>query len=222
MRIEKSLEIISDGKIYEIDSIVKADAGGCEGCSACCHNVGDLIELTPFDLYQMKLSTKQSFDELLVDKIELRINNKMNLPYLKMKGDTKRCSFLNDEDRCNIHAYRPNICRLFPLGRVYEKDGFKYFLQVDACVKSNLHEIEVGNWLGIERYEDNKTFIMIWYTLMKALAFRLKFVYNEKELHAINEDLLDMFYRMKVEEEDFYKVFTRAVDEAKTKLGIIL
>jgi Fe-S-cluster containining protein len=222
MRIEKSLEIISDGKLYEIDSIVEADSGGCKGCSECCHNVGDLIELTPYDIYQMRLSKKQSFDELLVDKIELRINKKINLPFLKMEGDTKRCSFLDDEDHCNIHAYRPNICRMFPLARVYEKDDFKYFLQVDACLKSDLQRIVVRNWLGIEGYEDNKAFIISWYKFMKALTFRLKFIYDDQELKAINEYLLDSFYRMNVDEDDFYNLFSRTIDEAKAKQGIII
>lgn len=221
MRIVKSLEDISDGKLYEIDSFVKADAGGCEGCSACCHNVGDLVELTPYDIYQIKLSTKQTFDELLVDKIELRTNNKINIPYLKMKGDTKRCSFLDEDDRCSIHANRPNICRLFPLAVVYQKDDFKYFLQVDACVKPELQEIKIESWLGIEGYEDNREFIMTWYKLLKALAFRLKFVYDEQELKAINQDLLAIFYEMNVV-EDFYQGFKKAIHKAKAKLGIII
>ena len=41
MRTLRTLEGISDGKVYDYEDWVGADAGGCEGCSACCHHVGD-------------------------------------------------------------------------------------------------------------------------------------------------------------------------------------
>ena len=31
-----SMEEISDGKLYGPGDMVRADCGGCEGCSACC------------------------------------------------------------------------------------------------------------------------------------------------------------------------------------------
>ena len=38
-----SLEDISDGKLYGINDMVRADSGGCEGCSACCRKMGTSI-----------------------------------------------------------------------------------------------------------------------------------------------------------------------------------
>ena len=149
MRSLKTLEDISDGIIYDIEDTVKAGTGGCEGCNACCHDVGDLVLLTPFDVYEMVSYLNISFDELLVDRLELRENNKILLPHLKMHRDSKRCSFLSIEGRCLIHGHRPNICRLFPLGRVYEDDDFKYFLQVGSCIKPNLEKVKVKEWIGI-------------------------------------------------------------------------
>ena len=32
---------------------IKADTCGCDGCSDCCKDVGDLVVLTPFDIYEM-------------------------------------------------------------------------------------------------------------------------------------------------------------------------
>ena len=222
MKSLKTLEGISDGRMYDIEDMVKADTGGCDGCSACCHGVGDLVVLTPFDVYEMRVHLNMTFDELLVDNIELHENNNIVLPHLKMHGDSKRCSFLNIEDRCIIHGHRPNICRLFPLGRVYEEDNFKYFLQVDGCLKSNLGEVKVKEWIGIENYGENKAFILAWYHLIKALTFRLKFVRDEKELAEINQYLLDTFYCMTLEDgEDFYSAFFRCLPEAKNQLGII-
>lgn len=222
MKVLRTLEGIFDGKIYDVEDIVKADAGGCDGCSACCHGVGDLVVLTPFDSYEIVSHLNISFDALLVDKLERRENNKILLPHLKMHGDSERCAFLNEEDRCIIHGYRPNICRLFPLGRVYEENDFKYFLQVDNCIKPNLKNIKVKEWIGIERYEENKVFILEWYRLLKALTFRMKFVQDNQERDTMNNYLLDTFYRRTLKEgEDFYSAFLGALPEAKNQLSII-
>lgn len=222
MKSLRTLEDISDGRIYDIEDTVKAGTGGCDGCSACCHGVGDLVVLTPFDVYELVSHLNVSVDELLADKLELLENNKIVLPHLKMYGDSKRCSFLNEEDRCIIHGHRPNICRLFPLGRVYEEDDFKYFLQVGNCLKPTLEKVKVKEWIGIENYGENKAFILAWHRLLKALTFRLKFVRDAKELDTINKYLLDTFYRMTLKDgEDFYSAFSRCLPEAKNQLGII-
>ena len=190
MQSKNILEEISDGNLYDIEDIVKADTGGCNGCSDCCHDVGDLVVLTPFDVYEMVNYLGVEFNKLIDDKIKLRENNKILLPYLKMQ-DNKRCSFLNDEGRCMIHSKRPNICRLFPLGRVYKDDTFKYFLQVGNCPKENLNDVKVRDWVGIENYDENKKFILDWHKFIKALTFRLKFVRDEEELKEVNQILLD-------------------------------
>ncbi len=77
MRTLESLEGISDGKIYDIKDMVKADAGGCDKCSACCEGVGDLVELTPFDVFEMTRHLNKPFDELISVKLELH-NHKKN------------------------------------------------------------------------------------------------------------------------------------------------
>ena len=214
------LEEISDGKLYDIEDTVKADTCGCDGCNDCCCDVGELVVLTPFDIYEMVNHLGVGFYELLGSKIELRNNNKISLPYLKMQDDNKRCSFLNKEGRCMIHSKRPNICRLFPLGRVYKDDDFKYFLQVGNCPKKDLKD--VNKWLGIENYDDNKQFILEWHKFIKALTFRLKFVRDEKELEEINKVILDNCYCIEVKEgENFYSVFAQILPKIKNRLGII-
>lgn len=222
MRSINILEEISDGKLYDIEDIVKADTCGCDGCNDCCCDVGELVVLTPFDVYEMVIYLGVEFNELVGQNIELRQNNKILLPYLKMNDDNKNCSFLNKEGRCIIHSKRPNICRLFPLGRVYKDDDFKYFLQIGNCPKEDLKDIKVSQWVGIDNYDENKKFILEWYKFIKALTFRLKFVRDEKEIEEINKTLLDNCYRVEIEEgKDFYSAFMKNLPEVKNKLGII-
>ncbi len=221
MRSLKTLDEVSDGKIYDIEDLVEADAKGCEGCSACCHDVGDLVILTPFDVHQMMLSMNVSFELLLKEHIELVEHKKIFLPHLRMQGASKRCSFLDAKNRCKIHEHRPNICRLFPLGRVYEGDDFKYFLQVNSCKKKVLEKIKVKDWIGIADYKENKQFLLVWHDLLKALTFRMKFIYNKEECESLNHYFLDTFYRKALQEGEFYRDFWSSLPEAKQYLGII-
>ena len=87
------LDEISDGKLYDIEDIVKADTCGCNGCSDCCCDVGELVVLTPFDIYEIVNYLGIEFDKLLGDKIQLRKNNKILLPYLKMQDNNKNVNF---------------------------------------------------------------------------------------------------------------------------------
>ena len=221
-KIPNPLEGRSDGRLYELKDFVKADAGGCRGCSACCCGVGERLKLTPFDVFQMARYLDLSFDALLARHLELRTNEKITLPYLRMLGPAERCSFLSAEGRCAIHACRPDLCRLFPLGRVYVDGDLKYFLQVGACVKPNLKQVKVESWIGIENYEQNKAFLLAWHNCLKALAFRFKFVRDEEELKEANAFLLETFYRMALKAgEDFYEAFYGRLARAKDRLGIL-
>ena len=96
MRTTNILNEISDGKLYDIEDMVKADTCGCNGCSDCCKDVGDLVVLTPFDIYEITNYLNMDFDKLIGDKIVLRENNKIVLPYLKMQENNKNCSFLDE------------------------------------------------------------------------------------------------------------------------------
>lgn len=49
MRREVSLEEISDGRLYELNDMVKADCQDCAGCHDCCEGMGDSVVLDPMD-----------------------------------------------------------------------------------------------------------------------------------------------------------------------------
>lgn len=221
MKTNIDLTAISDGRLYDINDLVKVDTGGCQGCSACCHGVGDLVELTPYDVYEMTRRLNLSFEDLLDEHLALRLENGLLLPHLGMQGPDEKCSFLDADGRCTIHSARPGICRLFPLGRVYEQDSFRYFLQAGACVKPRLEKVKIKKWIGIQHYAANKAFIVAWYQLLKALAFRVKFIREEEALHGFRQEVLQSFYRIGPEVEDFYAEFYRILPEAKERLGVL-
>ena len=92
-----SLDEISDGKLYDINDMVKADCGDCKGCSACCQGMGQSIVLDPYDIYRLTTELNLSFEQLMAGAIELNVVDGIVLPNLKMTGVDEKCYFLNDE-----------------------------------------------------------------------------------------------------------------------------
>ena len=121
---------ISDGKLYEADSLAKLGCNDCAGCHDCCKGMGTSIVLDPMDVWRFKSLAGIDFATLADRYIEFNMVDGLILPNLRQENDNEECAFLNEEGRCSVHKARPGICRLFPLGRIYDNEGFKYFLQV--------------------------------------------------------------------------------------------
>lgn len=220
MKNRVQLDTISDGRLFDLTDWVEAGTEDCSDCCDCCCDVGDLVVLTPLDVHILSKHLNKSFDELLETHFNLKKEDKVQLPKLKMHGVDNQCNFLTSSGRCSVHAHRPDICRLFPLGRVYTQDNCKYFLQTNACTKPHLTLVQVADWIGLSDSRQ-KNFILAWYQLIKALTFRLKFVYDVDELVSISQDLLDTFYRTPYVTEDFYAEFFNRLPDAKKRLGIL-
>lgn len=187
-----SLEEISDGRLYTAKDMVRADCHGCEGCSACCHGMGESIILDPYDVYRLEKMEGFSFAESIGRTIELNVVDGVILPNLMMSGEKESCGFLNQEGRCSIHPYRPGICRLFPLGRFYEEGSFRYFLQKDECPKART-KIKLSKWLDtpeLSRYEE---FVLHWHYLVKDLEEKVSGG-GVEESKKWNMSLLKLFY----------------------------
>lgn len=147
MKRNVSLEEISDGKLYTLNDMVKADCHDCRGCSACCRGMGSSIILDPLDVCRLSVNLGKSFDELLEKELELGMVDGAILPNLRMTGPEEACVFLDGRGRCSIHSFRPGICRLFPLGRYYQEREFRYFLQVHECPKPDRTKVKVKKWI---------------------------------------------------------------------------
>ena len=90
MKRQVSLEEISDGRLYDLNDMVKADCKNCEGCSSCCEGMGSSIILTPLDVYELTKNMQCTFEQLLAEKIELNVVDGVILPNLKMSGAKKK------------------------------------------------------------------------------------------------------------------------------------
>ena len=223
--MERNIDMkeVSDGRLYTSNDLVKADCGGCEGCSACCQGMGESIVLDPLDIHRLCCGLHTDFNGLMVDKIELQIVDSVILPNLKMaSGNTEACSFLNPEGRCSIHAFRPGICRLFPLGRFYENGSFKYFLQVHECPKPNKTKVKIKKWLDTPNLKTYEKYIADWHFFLKGLQ---EYVMNLTSDSSSNSDstartismhVLTQFYLTPYgEDRNFYEEFYERLEKSQ-------
>lgn len=91
----------------------------CTRCNRCC--TGKRIQVNPYEIARLArargMSTSAARQAFTVDGA-LR------------QDDADRCVFLG-EGGCGVHADRPLVCRLFPLGRMVAADGAAHFVTVD-------------------------------------------------------------------------------------------
>ena len=226
MKRNVSLEEISDGRLYDKNDMVRAGCGDCMGCSACCHGMGESIILDPYDLWRLTTHLQVTASELLQDKLELHVVDGMILPNLRMNPKTEACGFLNEAGRCSIHAYRPGICRLFPLGRYYgepkegqRKGSFRYFLQVHECPLPNKTKVKVGKWVDTPQLEQYEVYIRKWHSFLETVEKMLPQM-PEEQVKNVNLFVLKLFFLKPYEAGDFYPQFQERMVMARDVLEL--
>lgn len=205
---EIDLNEISDGKLYSVNDLVKAGCNDCVGCSACCRGMGDSIILDPLDIHNLTVGLCKTFEDLMEGgSIALRVVDGLILPHLNMIGAEEKCSFLNEEGRCKIHSFRPGFCRLFPLGRVYDEEGFRYFLQVNECTYKNRTKVKVKKWIDVPEIGKYEQFVIDWHFFQKEWQEELNSCEDLEARKQVSMLILREFYQKSYGKKDFYEEF---------------
>lgn len=186
---------------YSSRDMARIGCHDCKGCSKCCCNMGQSIVLNPYDVYLMSEHMGLSFVELLAGPLELSSEAGIVHPNLRMIDSLAgpRCGFLDADSRCSIHAFRPGICRLFPLGRDYADGTISYFVLEEACPAQGKTKEKIASWLGfssdaaLKRYE---SFLLDWHLFIKG---KREEIYASGEMaqavaKEISAKILDTFY----------------------------
>ncbi len=194
MQREVRLEDISDGNLYCANDMVKIGCNDCMGCSDCCKDMSDTIVLDPYDVHRLTRYLNRSFESLIGESVALIVVDGLILPVLQMNNANKQCSFLNEEGRCSIHTVRPGICRLFPLGRVYQEEGFKYFLQDKECKAKNKTKVKIKKWLGEEDLAGYEDFLNTWHKFIVSQRELVASLSEPEEIKVVCMRLLTEFY----------------------------
>ncbi|MBQ8139695.1 MAG: YkgJ family cysteine cluster protein [Lachnospiraceae bacterium] len=210
---QEKLEEITDGRRYGINDMVRADAGGCKGCSKCCETMTNTIILSPLDVYRIERQTGKSFNELLDGHIELNMADGLILP--NIKANKNGCNFLSEDKRCTIHSERPDFCRLFPLGRLYEDEGFSYILQVGQCDKA-LSKVKVKKWIDTPSLKEHDEFVLKWHGIIKKAGAKSAAA-GDDERKKIVMGLLNEFYMTPY--RDFYPEFFERANKYEMEIA---
>lgn len=195
--------------LFSGNDMAKLGCGECDGCSDCCRGMGQSIVLDPYDIYQLQKVTKQNFAQLMQEFIELHVLDGLILPSIKMQDDTDACGFLDENGRCSIHADRPGLCRLFPLGRNYDEKGLRYFLLEDACRKQNRTKIKIKKWLEVNALPQYEKFLIEWHDFRKQMQEKM---IDKSDAYAqnVNVKMLEIFYQKPYDtDENFYLQFEK-------------
>ena len=208
-------EEVSPSIYYGLNDMVKISCHDCKGCFDCCQGMGNSIILNPYDIYLLTGNLHESFEELLEGKVELGVEDGMIIPHLVMDKSRDCCSFLNKEGRCSIHEFRPNLCRLFPLGREYSGDKMRYFLLENVCNRRDKVKIKVGKWLGYQNIHELEEFLLCWHTLIKEFEEEIPHL-SQEEMKKKNMYLLNLFFLTPyIESTKFTMQFYERLDKYK-------
>lgn len=86
----------------------------CQRCLRCCHH--KMIQLNPYEIARLARNRGQTTSEFRRDWTDDGAGN-----FLR-RTEAGACVFLGPEG-CTVHADRPLVCRLYPLGRHVSRDG---------------------------------------------------------------------------------------------------
>lgn len=169
--------------------------------------------LDPYDAYQLTKNLGQTFEQLLSSCVELHVSDGLIIPNLRMHADTDACVFLDENGRCRIHAFRPGLCRIFPLGRNYKDGTLTYFVLREECPMPNKTKVKIDKWLDTPNLKEKQEFLIAWHAFIKR-ARRVIRESGDQAARSINVAILQSFYltpyrieRESAPPDEFYKEF---------------
>lgn len=124
----------------------------CKKCGFCCDNT--IIFLYPFDVKNICKAldiTTAEFKQYSIFKLD-----KDNILRCILKNRPK-CPF-NENSNCKIYNSRPVRCRLFPVGRIFQKNEILYAIPEQKCIGFDTGKKQtIEQWLdkeGVTEYNE--------------------------------------------------------------------
>lgn len=99
----------------------------CQACSRCCRNKG--IRINPYEVARLA-------EVLATTTTEVLARWTTEGGSLLSARDDGTCVFLG-QGGCTVHAGRPLVCRLYPLGRSRDADGTERFAELEPASGSD-------------------------------------------------------------------------------------
>ena len=89
----------------------------CTHCGGCCVQQEEIL-ISPLDLFRLAKELGLTAEQFMDQYAECYIGESSRMPIVRVapKGETRRCPLLKN-NKCSVHAVKPSVCRLYPLGR---------------------------------------------------------------------------------------------------------
>lgn len=210
-------------KYYNLRDMARIGCNDCKGCHSCCQDMGDSVALTPYDVHVLREALGLSVDALFQEWLQLSIVDGLLQPSMamnrKIPGESELvCHALDEKGRCSIHAFRPSICRLFPLGREYTAEGIRYFVLESACPAKVKTKVKIEKWVERPEFPEHEKFLVQWHSFKKKCMTRM----SENKDGAFHKQVmmyvLQLFYRKPYAKDRFYEEFLDRMQEAEEVL----
>ena len=206
-------------KLLNIHDMARIGCNDCKGCFSCCQGMGDTVVLTPYDVHVLSAKLQIPVDYLFQDWLTLSVIDGLIQPSMAMNSKEERCHALDEAGRCSIHAFRPSICRLFPLGRQYTEKGIKYFVLEGACPAPVKTKVKISKWVERPEFKEHEQFLVEWHGFKKLCLAKLAGNEQEDYHRQLMMYVLQLFFRKPYTEGVFYKEFSERLQEAKEIIG---
>ena len=148
----------------------------CRRCGKCCQHQ-DTIIFNTRDIFNIARELNMTMQGVVEAFTEVYIGNNSRIPivHLLSDGPGESCPLLKD-GRCSVHAHKPTVCALFPLGRVVinkKHDSPALTPGTELEVRYILNDIgdncgsaarvnTVRSWLARFGIPENDAFFMLW------------------------------------------------------------
>lgn len=206
-------------RFYDLQDMARIGCNDCKGCFSCCQGMGDSVVLTPYDVHVLSVELRIPVDGLFQEWLQLNIVDGLLQPSMAMNGSEERCHALDAHGRCSIHAFRPSICRLFPLGRQYTGESIKYFVLEDACPAVGKNKVKISKWVERVEFKEHEVFLQQWHAFKKLCMAKLEEVQDESYQKQLMMLVLQLFFRKPYTEGRFYVEFLERLAQAREILA---
>ena len=176
----------------------------CTHCGKCCKDMDDPVSLNACDYFRLIKHLSQPATVVIRNYLAAYIHPETHLPIITIRKENGSCVFLKD-NHCTIQDCKPIVCRIFPLGRFYDKrDGmFHYMEQTQTCSGTG-DIVKVSDFLKENRVSETDGEEKLWADFYVSAIVYMQTLYKTSLNKAYN------FF------EDFTRTFYGDVDTSKS------
>lgn len=211
----------------------------CKACGKCCtgREGSQVILLSPYDIFNLAKGLGKTITQVTEEFTKKYLGPDTGLIIYRLattpEDNTNKCKFLIDTPtgkKCSVHAFKPNICRIFPLGRTVNNAGSEltYIFQHQVECQGGLRskdkvEHSLDEW--IPNRKESELGFLVNSKLIKDMLGILKFrsIIDNKEVptefKCMLIDCLEYFMYINYDtEKDF---FIQQKDNAEQLLNVL-